>query len=204
MKIIEKSIAELKPYEKNPRKNDNAVKYVAESIRQFGFKVPIIVDKNNVIVCGHTRYKAAQELGIENVPCIIADDLTDEQIKAFRLADNKVSEKAEWDFDLLSKELLNINDIDMSDFDFYIPEDIDSDLVQDFDYAQGAPVIPDDTDNPKIEGKANEIFQYNIIFDDANQKEIWSKFLVNLKSKYEDMETIAEKLIQFIKDNGGV
>ena len=77
------------------------MKYVAESIKQFGFKVPIVIDREGVIVAGHTRYKAAKKLKMETVPCIVADDLSDEQIKAFRLADNKVSEKAEWDFDLL-------------------------------------------------------------------------------------------------------
>ena len=123
MNVIEFNIKDIKPYEKNPRKNDEAVKYVAESIKQFGFKVPIVIDKNNVIVAGHTRHKAAKELGLQKVPCIIADDLTEEQIKAFRLADNKVSEAAEWDFELLSEELDDLIDFDMSDFGFEIPED---------------------------------------------------------------------------------
>ena len=105
MNIVEKKLKEIKPYEKNARKNDDAVKYVAESIKQFGFKVPIVIDKDNVIVAGHTRYKASKELGLETVPCIVADDLTEEQIKAYRLADNKVSEFSEWDFDLLGEEL---------------------------------------------------------------------------------------------------
>jgi site-specific DNA-methyltransferase (adenine-specific) len=118
MQVIEKPINEIKPYEKNPRKNDEAVQYVANSIKEFGFKVPIVIDKNGVIVAGHTRYKAAQELGLEKLPCIIADDLTEEQVKAFRLADNKVGEIAEWDFDLLGEELDGIFDIDMSDFGF--------------------------------------------------------------------------------------
>lgn len=108
----------LKPYEKNPRKNDGAVEYVANSIEEFGFKVPIVVDKNNVIVAGHTRYKAAKKLGLKEVPVIVANDLSDEQIKAFRLADNKVSEKAEWDFDLLNTELDDIIDFDMELFGF--------------------------------------------------------------------------------------
>lgn len=95
MNVKEINIKDIRPYEKNPRKNNSAVAYVAESIKQFGFKVPIIIDKNNVIVAGHTRYKAAKKLGINTVPAIIADDLTDEQIKAFRLADNKVAEQAE-------------------------------------------------------------------------------------------------------------
>ena len=120
MQIIDKKIGEIKPYEKNPRKNANAVEPVASSISQFGFKNPIVIDGNNVIICGHTRYKAAKKLGLKAVPCVVADDLTEEQIKAYRLADNKVSELAEWDIDLLGEELDGIFDIDMSDFGFDI------------------------------------------------------------------------------------
>ena len=123
MDIVEKKLADIKPYEKNPRKNDNAVDTVANSIKEFGFKVPIVIDKDNVIVCGHTRYKASKKLGLEVVPCVIADDLTEEQIKAYRLADNKVSELAEWDIDLLGEELDGIFDIDMSDFGFDLTEE---------------------------------------------------------------------------------
>lgn len=121
MNIQQMRLDEIVQYDKNPRKNDQAVKYVQESIKQFGFKVPIIVDKNNVIVAGHTRYKAAKNLRLETVPCVIADDLTEEQVKAFRLADNKVSEFATWDFELLNSELdiLQDFDIDMADFGFY-------------------------------------------------------------------------------------
>lgn len=118
LEIIYKNIKDLKPYSKNARKNDKAVKYVAKSIEEFGFKIPVIIDKDGVIVCGHTRYKASKKLGYNEIPCIIADDLTEEQIKAFRLADNKVSEKADWDFDLLSDEINDIIDINMEDFGF--------------------------------------------------------------------------------------
>lgn len=124
MEIINKKLDEIKIYEKNPRKNDDAVEEVANSIKEFGFKVPIIIDKNNVIVAGHTRYKASKKLGLTEVPCIVANDLTEEQVKAFRLADNKVSEKAIWDYDLLDKELKNINSIEMELFGF---ENIDID-----------------------------------------------------------------------------
>ena len=111
------NIKDIEPYEFNPRKNEAAVNAVANSIQEFGFKVPIVVDKNNVIVAGHTRYKAALKLGLEEVPCIIADDLTNEQIKAFRLADNKTAELAEWDFDLLDQELKELS-LDMTAFGF--------------------------------------------------------------------------------------
>lgn len=105
IEIVMRKIGELKPYENNPRHNDMAVDAVAASIQQFGFKNPVIIDKDGVIVAGHTRYKAAKKLGITDIPCISADDLSEEQIKAFRLADNKTAELAEWDEDLLGKEM---------------------------------------------------------------------------------------------------
>lgn len=126
--IVYKKIKDIHPYEKNPRRNDDAAEYVAESIREFGFKVPIVLDSNNIVVAGHTRLKAAKKLGMKEVPCIIADDLTEEQVKAFRLADNKVSEAAEWDFDLLSEELDDLLDFDMAAFGFDIPDPIDEDM----------------------------------------------------------------------------
>lgn len=129
MEIINKKVEELIPYENNPRFNDDAVEYVANSIKEFGFKVPIVIDKNGVIIAGHTRYKASMELGLTEVPCIVADDLSEEQIKAFRLADNKVSEKASWDFELLSEELndldLNMEDYGFEDLDFNIDNEIE-------------------------------------------------------------------------------
>lgn len=130
MEIINKKVSELKPYENNPRKNDDAVQYVRNSIEQFGFKVPIIIDKDNIVIAGHTRLKAAEEIGMKEVPCIIANDLTNEQVKAFRLADNKVSEKSMWDYSKLDEELSNILDIDMAQFDFETT-DIDWDSVED-------------------------------------------------------------------------
>lgn len=101
MQIVYRSIKDILPYEKNPRINDEAVPVVKESIKEFGFRIPIVIDVNDVIVAGHTRVKAAKELGMEEVPCTIADDLTEEQIKAFRLIDNKSAEIATWDEDLL-------------------------------------------------------------------------------------------------------
>ena len=101
MQIITKNISELQPYGNNPRINDKAIELVANSIKEFGFKVPIIIDKDNVIVAGHTRYNACQVLGITEMPCIVADDLTEKQVKAFRIADNKVSDYSIWDNKLL-------------------------------------------------------------------------------------------------------
>lgn len=138
MKIVNKKIEDLKPYENNPRFNDDAVKYVANSIKEFGFKVPMVIDKDNVIVAGHTRYKAAMELGMTEVPCIVADDLTPEQIKAFRLADNKVGEMSTWNIDLLTEELEEIKDIEMEELGFTSlaslePVEEDDDVEVDYD-----------------------------------------------------------------------
>lgn len=115
IKIIEKKVTDLVPYENNARINDGAVEAVANSIKEFGIKNPIIIDRDNVIVCGHTRIKACEKLGIEKVPCVVADDLTDEQIKAFRIADNSTAQIAEWDLEKLQAELENI-DMDMVQF----------------------------------------------------------------------------------------
>ena len=124
IKIEELKTSDLIPYKNNPRKNENAVDAVAESIRQFGFKVPIIIDKNNVIVAGHTRLKAAEKIGLEMVPIIRADDLNEEQLAAFRLADNKTGELAEWDFEKLREELSGIQSIKMQEFGFTESDEI--------------------------------------------------------------------------------
>lgn len=118
MQIIEKNIDALKEYENNPRNNAAAVDKVAESIREFGFNVPIIIDKDNVIVAGHTRKKAAKKLGIQKVPCVLVDHLTPEQVKAFRLADNRVAEYATWDFQKLDLELQGLDTMPMEMFGF--------------------------------------------------------------------------------------
>src|SRR5699024_9392747 len=123
MNITNMRISELKEYENNPRSiNDEAVEKVAKSIEEFGFKVPIIVDGNNVIVAGHTRREAAEQLGMDEVPVIIADDLSEEQVKAFRLADNKVAEFSDWDIGMLEEEINDLisDDFDMEQFGFEI------------------------------------------------------------------------------------
>lgn len=118
MHVIERDILEIEPYENNPRNNDDAVDKVAASIQAFGWQQPIVVDTDGVIIAGHTRYKAAKRLGMETVPVVVAEGLTDEQVRAYRLADNKTAELAGWNFELLDSELFNIDDIDMSAFGF--------------------------------------------------------------------------------------
>jgi ParB-like chromosome segregation protein Spo0J len=114
MDIVYKKVSEIHPYEKNPRKNSNTAEALVESIKAFGFKNPIIIDENDIIICGHARYKAAQMLGLEEVPTITASGLTKTQIKAFRIADNKTSELADWDAEKLSMELRELKAEDFS------------------------------------------------------------------------------------------
>ena len=116
--ILQVKLKDIHPYPNNPRVNDDAVEAVANSIQEFGFKNPIIVDNEYVIIAGHTRYKAAKKLKLKEVPVIVADDLSEQQVKALRIADNKTSELSDWDGDLLGKELSSIIDIDMSLFGF--------------------------------------------------------------------------------------
>ena len=115
MNIIQMKIRNIKPYKNNPRKNDAAVEFVMKSIQEFGYLVPIVIDKNNEIVAGHTRYKALKKLGFQEVPCVVADELTDEQVKAFRIADNSVSDVAEWDIVKLTQEMADIS-LDLGEF----------------------------------------------------------------------------------------
>ena len=118
-KIIMMPLDSIKPYENNPRNNDGAVEMVAQSIKDFGFKNPIIVDKDNIIIAGHTRLKAAYKLGLKTAPVIIAEDLDEDKVKAFRLVDNRTAEVAAWNFEKLEEELKAIEmPLDAFDFDF--------------------------------------------------------------------------------------
>lgn len=118
IKVEMMKVADIKPYEKNPRYNDNSVEAVAKSIKEFGFRVPIVVDKNNCIICGHTRWKASKYLGLNEVPVIKATDLSEAKAKAYRIADNKTAELSSWDYDKLQEELKVLDSADMLDFGF--------------------------------------------------------------------------------------
>lgn len=171
MKIINKSVDKLKPYENNPRKNDEAVPAVMASIQEFGFKVPIVIDKEDVIVCGHTRLKAAINLGMKTVPCIVADDLTPEQIKAFRLADNKAAEIAEWDIEKMVDELKDISEIDMSDFGFDVSvfEEEESEIQEDdFDEEVADNTVP---------GDIYELGDHRLIYGDSADPNVIDKLM---------------------------
>ena len=137
MNIVKIKTEDLIPYVNNPRNNENAVDKVASSIAEFGFKNPIIIDKNNVVINGHTRLLASKKLGLKEVPVIKADDLTEAQVKAFRIADNKTSEYAEWNGELLKLELEQLEgmnfDLECTGFDM---DDIEQMLNLGFDYSE--------------------------------------------------------------------
>ena len=129
MKVQEMSIDEIKPYENNPRINDRSVDDVAKSIKEFGWQQPIVVDKDNIIIVGHTRWKAAKKLGMDKLPVIVASNLTPAQVKAYRLADNKVSEESIWDNKKLLDELAEISKIDDDVFTGFTESDIFDDVL---------------------------------------------------------------------------
>lgn len=133
MQVVEQNVDLIIPYKNNPRKNEKAVDAVANSIERFGFLQPLVIDKDNVVVVGHTRLKAAKKLGMETVPCVYAEDLTEEEINAYRLADNKTNELAEWDMELLAFEMDKVPNIDMSAFGFDIMEELDPVEEDDFE-----------------------------------------------------------------------
>lgn len=229
MQIVNKNMNEIKEYDNNPRNNDNAVEYVAKSIKEFGFKVPIIIDKDNIIVAGHTRYKASKLLGITEVPCIIADDLSEEQIKAFRLVDNKSAELASWDMDLLNMELESIKELDMELFDFSIEKDLKN--VVDDDYEVALPETPksktgdiyklgnhylmcgDSTDQEAVAKLMNEVLADLVITDPPYNVNYEGKTDDNLKimndnlddnNFYDFLKLAFDNLYLNLKDGGAI
>jgi len=179
-KIVMLPVSEVRPYEKNPRKNADAVKFVKASIEQFGFKVPIIIDSNRVIVAGHTRLLAAKSLGMSEVPCIMADDLTEDQVKAFRLADNKVGEFAEWDMDLLGDELDAIAeacDIDMGDFGFDLSEmeeETEAEVTED--------EVPEEVESVCKRGEIWQLGEHRMMCGDSTSAEDVSRLMEGSKA----------------------
>ena len=130
MTIVNKPTSELKPYDKNAKKHDKKqIANVAESINQFGFVQPIVLNKDNNVIIGHCRLEAAKKLHLEEVPCVMADDLTDEQVKKLRLLDNKLNE-SDWDIDLIADEIADL-DFDGFDIDWELPEDEETEIIED-------------------------------------------------------------------------
>jgi len=185
---------EIIPYENNPRNNDDAVPYVAKSIEKYGFKNPVILSKDNVLVAGHTRLKAAKRLGIKEIPCIYADDLTEEEIKEFRLVDNKVAEIAAWDFGKLEEELADI-DIDMSEFGFDVKTgDEPTEIIED-----------DVPENVKPRCKLGDLWQlgkHRLICGDSTDSAVIDRLMDGVKADM--VMTDAPYGINAVGDNGEV
>lgn len=178
MEIKQIRLEHLKEYENNPRQNDEAVDKVAESIKKFGFKVPIIVDSDLEIIAGHTRKKAALKIGLEEVPVIVADDLNDDQIKAFRLADNKVAEFSDWDIELLMSELEEI-EMDMEDFGFEdFEENIEEINTEEDDFVVEPPTEP----KSKI-GDVYQLGKHRLMCGDSTNDDDVKKLLNNEKAE---------------------
>ena len=169
--IVYKKLSELHLNDKNPRFNDNAVDSVAESIKEFGFKNPLIIDSNGKIWCGNTRYKASQKLGLKEVPCIIADDLTEEQIRKYAILDNKTNEIADWNYELLGEEIAEL-DFSNYEIDFGIPEQEDNKEVEEDNYEEPEELQP--------KAKLGEIYQlgnHRLMCGDSTKEEDVAKLM---------------------------
>ncbi len=176
-KIIMMPLESIKPYANNPRNNDNAVEMVAQSIRDFGFKNPIIVDKDNVIIAGHTRLKAAYKLGLKEAPVIVADDLNEDKVKAFRLVDNRTAEVAAWDFAKLEEELKNIEmPMEAFDFDFedmgFDPEEEPQEIVED-----DAPEVDEENEPITKMGDIWQLGEHRLMCGDSTDRETVEKLM---------------------------
>lgn len=227
MQIEEVDIDSIIPYENNPRINHAAVRMLVTSIENFGFQIPVILDKDNVLVAGHTRVEAAKVLGMEKVPAIYARDLSPEQVKAFRIMDNRTAEQSTWDYRKLLTEFDDLSlvnwDMDSVGFDLLDIENLRCDLevttrtvepsrVPRDPNNSSHTVSEDDTEDDlleeeevneepkKPEVKNNMVIQYNIIFNTEDEQKIWFGYLRALKTKYPDMDTISERLIADIAD----
>ena len=171
MEVRNLKIDEIKPYENNPRNNLDAVNATANSIKEFGWQQPIVVDKDMVIIAGHTRYLAAKKLGCDTVPVVVASNLSDEQVRAYRLADNKTGELAEWDFKLLDTELQDILDIDMSDFGFELDISEDEEVKED-DFDEEV------SEEPKSKlGQIYQLGRHRLMCGDSTNSESVKKLL---------------------------
>lgn len=170
-KIEMVKVADIHPYAKNPRMNAETIPVLVKSIQKFGFKVPIVLDDNNEIVCGHTRWKAARELGLDEVPCVRAEGLTKAQLKAYRIADNKVAEIADWDKDLLKAEISDL-------------EDEGCDLADFFEAEKG------------IDDHDDDFCVFTVKFYSEKDHDDWFKFMGWLKRNYPQHETLSAKILQ--------
>lgn len=198
MKIIEKKIDELVPYENNPRRNALAVEPVANSIQRFKFRNPILIDKNNVIIAGHTRLLAAKKLGLEKVPCITIDDLTPDEVKAYRIADNKTGEFSTWDDSKLQSELKELSDLGFGDIEAMGFNEIERMLVIDDEEEVGEYTqepLPDKKTFAEYEAHADEesLMAYNVIIACmSDEEQEWLKQVLAEDGRLKRFYTVQE------------
>lgn len=187
MQIVTKNIEELKPFERNAKEHpEDQVKRIAESIVQYGFLVPIVITKECDVVAGHGRLLAAKYLKRKEVPCVEVDGLTQEQIRGFRIADNKVAESG-WDMGVLKIELQELRN---------------ADVFTGFTDSQIEIIInpPEETEDQSRSSGGGKM-SYTIVFDDSRQYADWMKFLKILEKLYPENLTVAENIEDFIMNN---
>ena len=191
MKIIEMKVENLIPYVNNPRFNAEAVEHVAASIREFGFKVPILIDQQNIIVAGDTRLRAAHKLGLETVPVIKIEDLTPAQLKAFRIADNKVAEFASWDMEKLKIEFEELKEFE---------EELDSEFFTGFDEFEKHDLFKENDGNAEktSEQDSEGKISYILIFRNHNEQQEWVEFLSGIKGD-DPEKTQVDYLLEYIR-----
>lgn len=226
LQVRQMSLSDIKPFDNNPRFNNEAVILVAKSIQNFGFGVPIQVDKNNIIICGHTRFEAAKKIGLEKVPVIVRDDLTDEQVKAYRIADNKTAEYAQWDMNKLQVE---VNELDNQGFDItslgFFNEDLErilnGDMLADTPENDNTTGLSDadkvdDEELKTTDSKTGSIYQLgnhlllcgnytnaehlNLLFNDLNDKKINLTFFDTLDFSDKDLSSFVSSVFQVYSD----
>ena len=195
MDVKQTPLGEIKPYPTNPRIiSDEVVASVAKSIQTFGWQQPIVVDKNGFIIAGHTRYMAAQKLEQELVPVQRAEDLTPEQVTAYRILDNKLGDMAEWNEELLDVEFMKFDASEWHDeFTFEVNKELDE--LSQYDFS-----VDEDEDDEAVRGLGTPIIQYTIIFDNELQQQKWNALLRHLKSVYPSNDSIASKLTRFVAE----
>lgn len=188
------SINKIKPYEQNPRLiPETAVEAVSNSIKTFGWQQPIVVDKNDYIIAGHTRYLAAKKLGMTSVPVLKSNNLTEEQVVAYRILDNKTGEIAQWNEDVLNVELMKF-DAQQWESLFVEADDANFNELDKYDFT-----VEEEDENQHV-GLGNPIIQYNIIFDNKAQQESWHSFIKKIRQDYPSNDSIASKIIKFLKE----
>lgn len=212
MNVIEVNVADIKPYPNNPRINDDAISMVAVSIQEFGFQVPIILDNTNIIVAGHSRWLAAKSLKLDKVPAIYVTNLTEAQIKAFRIMDNKAAEQSKWNFDKLAKEIeslekLNCNMdsigfdlLDIEKIKWSLPEFTNGEGQTEESFSDSGEKLERDETLSSSNSTGNPVIQYNLIFNTEEEQQLWYSYLRMLKSKYPTLITISERIVKDLQE----